>query len=88
MLLTGDRDKLEAATEDRKNKNADILVTVLVTGISDAAVRDALAKAGLSIKGWSKSLPIVVGLVAVEDLDKLANVAGVRRIEPTRMTRQ
>ena len=91
LLLTGDRDKRVAtATEDRqnKNKNADILVTVLVTGISDAAVRDALSKAGLSIKGWSKSLPIVVGMVAIEDLDKLANVAGVRRIEPTRMTRQ
>ncbi len=47
-----------------------------------------MSKAGLSIKGWSKSLPIVVGLVAFEDLEKLANVAGVRRIEPTRMTRE
>ena len=85
LLLNGDRDKL-AATEDRKNKSADVLVTVLVAGVSDAAVRDALSKAGLSIKGWSKSLPIVVGTVAVEDLERLANVAGVRRIEPARVT--
>ena len=45
----------------RENKIADVLVTVLVTGAGDVAVRDALAKAGLSIKDWSKSLPIVVG---------------------------
>ena len=87
LLVTGNLNK-QAALEDRENKTADVLVTVLVTGVSDAAVRDALSKAGLSIKGWSKSLPIVVGTVAVEDLEKLANVAGVRRIEPTRITRE
>ena len=46
----------------------------------------------VAIKGgkvaWSKSLPIVVGTVAVEDLEKLALVSGVRRIEPARVTRE
>jgi len=87
LLATGNLNK-QATTEDRENKIADVLVTILLDGVSDAAVRDALSKAGLSIKGWSKSLPIVVGTVAVEDLEKLANIAGVRRIEPTRMTRE
>jgi hypothetical protein len=87
LLATGNLNK-QASTEVRENKIADVLVTILLDDVSDAAVRDALSKAGLSIKGWSKSLPIVVGTVAVEDLEKLANIAGVRRIEPTRMTRE
>ncbi|TDJ54321.1 MAG: hypothetical protein E2O40_07555 [Planctomycetota bacterium] len=88
LLLVNGNLNNQATAEDRENKIADVLVTILLDGVSDAAVRDALSKAGLSIKGWSKSLPIVVGTVAVEDLEKLANIAGVRRIEPTRMTRE
>jgi hypothetical protein len=87
LLATGNLNK-QASTEVRENKIADVLVTILLDDVSDAAVRDALSKAGLSIKGWSKSLPIVVGTVAVEDLENLANIVGVRRIEPTRMTRE
>ena len=64
-----------------------ILVTVLVTDNNDRT-RRALARAGLSIEAFSKSLPIVVGTIAVGDLRELALVPGVRRIEPTRMTRE
>ena len=61
-----------------------VLVTVLVDEVNDTT-RRALEKAGLAIEASSKSLPIIVGYVAVRNLHALAMVPGVRLIEPTRM---
>ncbi len=58
------------------------LVTVLVTKADEKMTR-ALTEAGLKIEAASKSLPIVVGTVDVSNLEKLALLDGVRRIEPT-----
>jgi hypothetical protein len=69
---------LRAMTEGRPR------VTVLVTKVDDETTR-ALTKAGLRIEAASKSLPIVVGLIDVPNLEKLALLDGVRRVEPTRM---
>jgi hypothetical protein len=60
------------------------LVTVLVTKVDDETTR-ALTEAGLNIEAASKSLPIVVGTVDVANLEQLALLSVVRRIEPTRM---
>jgi hypothetical protein len=60
------------------------MVTVLVTKADDKT-KMALAKAGLEIEASSKSLPIVVGTVDVSNLEELALLDAVRRIEPTRM---
>jgi hypothetical protein len=60
------------------------MVTVLVTKVDDETT-GALTEAGLAIEAASKSLPIVVGTVDVSNLEKLALLDVVRRIEPTRM---
>ena len=79
---------LLALASDVASVNADpVLVTVLVHEVNDAT-RRALKKAGLTIEASSKSLPIIVGTIAVSDLHALALVPGVRLIEPTRMQAQ
>jgi hypothetical protein len=57
---------------------------VLVRQVDDETT-DALAAAGLQIEDASESLPIVVGRVDVSNLETLALLDAVRRIEPTRM---
>jgi PAS domain-containing protein len=70
---------LRAMTEGRPT------VTVLVDKVDDD-VKNALTEAGLDIEDASESLPIVVGTVALPNLEKLALLDGVRRIERTRTT--
>ena len=60
------------------------LVTVLVTEVNDKTTK-ALAEAGLLIEAASSSLPLVVGKVAIKDLEAIAMIDGVVIIEPTRM---
>ncbi|MHC4102579.1 MAG: hypothetical protein ACYSW1_17055, partial [Planctomycetota bacterium] len=51
----------------------------------DNKTKVALSKAGLEIEASSKSLPIVVGTVDAANLETLALLDEVRRIEKTRM---
>ena len=60
------------------------LVSVLVSG-TDAKTLAALRKAGLTVEDTAKSINLVVGTARVLDLEKLALLEAVRRIEPTRM---
>ena len=60
------------------------LVSVLVSG-TDAKTLAALRKAGLTVEDTAKSINLVVGTARVLDLEKLALLELVRRIEPTRM---
>jgi hypothetical protein len=69
---------LRSTTEDRPR------ITLLVTEVG-RATNKALTEAGLEIEAASKSLPIVVGRVDAANLEKLALLDEVRRIEPTRM---
>ncbi|MHC4208098.1 MAG: VIT and vWA domain-containing protein [Planctomycetota bacterium] len=59
-------------------------VTVLVTKVDDETT-SALKEAGLTVEAASKSLPLVVGRVDAANLEKLALLDEVRRIEATRM---
>ena len=68
---------------DGKHDKAAILVTILVE--ARGAPTETLMQAGLTIQDVAKSLPIVVGRTNVADLEKLALVETVRRIEKTRM---
>lgn len=78
---------IPAAQAGKPDKPQEILVTVLVTEVSDATIK-ALTRAGLSVEATAKSLPIVVGRIATDDLESLALLDGVRRIEPTHMKRK
>ncbi|MHC5004728.1 MAG: vWA domain-containing protein, partial [Planctomycetota bacterium] len=69
---------LRSTTEDRPR------VTVLVTDVG-AATNRALREAGLEIEAAAESLPIVVGRVELSNLEKLALLDEVRRVESTRM---
>jgi len=60
------------------------LVSVLVSG-TNAKTLAALRKAGLTVEDTAKSINLVVGTARVLDLEKLALLELVRRIEPTRM---
>ncbi|MHC4416459.1 MAG: VIT domain-containing protein [Planctomycetota bacterium] len=73
-----------SAAEGVTYRDGRVLVTVLVTAVDDAT-SEALAGSGLDIEAAAKSLPIVVGAAGVSDLERIALVDGVRRIEPTRM---
>ncbi len=59
-------------------------LTVLVTSVDDET-KQALTDAGLTIEATATSLPMVVGTAMVRDLETLALLDIVRRIEPTRM---
>ncbi|MHC4428390.1 MAG: hypothetical protein ACYS0D_07275, partial [Planctomycetota bacterium] len=79
MLEPGDRKE-----EGQKKDEAGILVTILVHDTTEATT-EALRKAGLGIQDTAESLPIIVGRATVADLEKVAMVESVRRIERTRM---
>ena len=63
------------------------MVTVLVSRVDDET-KKALIAAGLSIEAAATSLPLIVGTVALDDLEAVALVEGVKRIEPTRMKQE
>ncbi len=75
LALTGKRDAKDVETP---------MVTVLVERIDDRTIK-ALTAAGLAIEATAKSLPLIVGTVAPADLEAVALVEGVKRIERTRM---
>jgi hypothetical protein len=60
---------------------ATVLVTILVTELNDQTV-EALKKAGLSVRTKMEKDKFVVGSVAVKDLEGVALVDGVKKIEP------
>ncbi|MCZ6735214.1 MAG: hypothetical protein O7C65_05430, partial [Planctomycetota bacterium] len=74
----------EERLEDRAARKESLRLTVLVMSVDDET-KQALAEAGLTIEATATSLPMVVGTATVSDLEKLALLDIVRRIEPTRM---
>ncbi|MCZ6851311.1 MAG: hypothetical protein O7F17_06695, partial [Planctomycetota bacterium] len=73
-----------AALKDRAARKESLRLTVLVMNIDDET-KHALTEAGLAIEATATSLPMVVGTATVRDLQTLALLDIVRRIEPTRM---
>ena len=62
-----------------------VLLTLLVEKV-DAKTTKALTDAGLQIESAADSLPLIVGTAKVLDLERIALVESVRRIEPARLT--
>ena len=79
-------ERLLALVENRESdaRSESVLVTVLVRA-PDKTTTKALREAGLEVEAASKSLPIVVGRATGDDLETIALLDTVRRIEPTRM---
>lgn len=59
-------------------------VTVVVETL-DKPTREALAAAGLNVESTADSLNLIVGTVSREQIDDIALVDAVRRVEPTEM---
>ncbi len=84
LRSTEDRAEDSATRKDRAARKEPLRLTVLVTSVDDET-KQALTEAGLTIEATATSLPMVVGTATVSDLEKLALLDIVRRIEPTRM---
>ncbi|MCH8164700.1 MAG: VWA domain-containing protein, partial [Planctomycetes bacterium] len=79
-----DRAEDSPARKDKAARKESLRLTVLVTSVDDET-KQALAEAGLTIEATATSLPMIVGAATVRDLETLALLDIVRRIEPTRM---